>query len=125
MPPPVLEKVLVLPPRATLLASSPWCAHEMYCVGARVLCMQGHPEFDAARLAEIARRRPQNRNRHSPAKPATQKPEVRQRIHCRLPCRQLGCCSSLHKILAQNHVDNRSALPLALAMSDSLQGSSD
>ena len=29
----------------------------MYCVGARVLCMQGHPEFDAARLAEIAQRR--------------------------------------------------------------------
>ena len=38
--------VAELGPEATLLASSPSCAHEMVLTGANMLSLQGHPEFD-------------------------------------------------------------------------------
>lgn len=40
-------QVLQVPEGATLLASSPRCPVEMFAVGSHVLCIQGHPEFDA------------------------------------------------------------------------------
>ncbi|WP_437884620.1 amidotransferase [Pseudomonas sp. LRF_L74] len=39
------DQVTALPENATLLASSPFCAHAAYCIGDQVLCFQGHPEF--------------------------------------------------------------------------------
>ena len=39
------DQVTRLPQNATLLASSPFCAHAAYRIGDQVLCFQGHPEF--------------------------------------------------------------------------------
>jgi GMP synthase (glutamine-hydrolysing) len=44
--------VHVLPPRSMLLASSASAAHELFAVGANVLCMQYHPEFSVAVLED-------------------------------------------------------------------------
>ena len=39
------DQVTRLPENATLLATSPFCAHAAYRIGDQVLCFQGHPEF--------------------------------------------------------------------------------
>ena len=54
------DQVLALPPGATLLARSAHCPVAAYAVGAQVLCVQPHPEFDAdytAALIEARRAR--------------------------------------------------------------------
>ena len=48
------DQVLDLPPSAQLLASSARCPFEMYAIGTNVLCMQGHPEFDARAVSTAA-----------------------------------------------------------------------
>jgi GMP synthase-like glutamine amidotransferase len=39
------DQVTQLPEKATLLASSEFCANAAYCIHDQVLCFQGHPEF--------------------------------------------------------------------------------
>ena len=46
-----------LPPGAVLLASSALTPVEVYTVGERVLCLQGHPEMDNAMVAELIEKR--------------------------------------------------------------------
>jgi len=41
------DQVTELPPQATRLASSDFCANAAYRIGDQVLCFQGHPEFVA------------------------------------------------------------------------------
>jgi len=42
------DHVVALPPAATLLGFSDTCNIEMFCVGARLLCCQAHPDFSQA-----------------------------------------------------------------------------
>ena len=51
------DQVLALPPGATLLASSSHCPVAAYAVGRQVLCVQPHPEFDAAYSAYLLDKR--------------------------------------------------------------------
>lgn len=39
------DQVIELPPGATLLATHPFCPHDMYQIGEHILTFQGHPEF--------------------------------------------------------------------------------
>ena len=50
-------QVLDLPPDSKVLASYDGCPTAMYSVGSNILCLQGHPEFDATLLKEILRDR--------------------------------------------------------------------
>ena len=47
------DQVLDLPDGATLLASAPTCPIAAYTVGDRVICVQGHPEFDPGLVAVL------------------------------------------------------------------------
>lgn len=51
------DQVLALPPGATLLASSAHCPVAAYAIGRQVLCVQAHPEFDAAYTAYLLDKR--------------------------------------------------------------------
>eukprot|EP00455_Lapot_gusevi_P025506 TRINITY_DN2685_c0_g1_i1.p1 TRINITY_DN2685_c0_g1~~TRINITY_DN2685_c0_g1_i1.p1 ORF type:complete len:270 (+),score=16.83 TRINITY_DN2685_c0_g1_i1:49-858(+) len=51
------DQVLRLPSEATLLASSEKCPVEMYSISDRVLCMQGHPEYNPDILRDIIQTR--------------------------------------------------------------------
>lgn len=51
------DVVTRLPPGAVLLASSPRTEVEVFTVGERVLCLQGHPEMDNAMVAELIEKR--------------------------------------------------------------------
>jgi GMP synthase-like glutamine amidotransferase len=53
------DQVLALPTGATLLASSAHCPVAAYAVGRQVLCVQPHPEFDAAYAAYLLGKRRQ------------------------------------------------------------------
>ncbi|MEM8923492.1 MAG: type 1 glutamine amidotransferase [Actinomycetota bacterium] len=47
------DQVLELPDGARLLASAPTCPIAAYSIGERVLCVQGHPEFDPGVVAPL------------------------------------------------------------------------
>lgn len=51
------DQVLALPPGATLLASSAHCPVAAYALGQQVMCVQPHPEFDAAYAAFLLDKR--------------------------------------------------------------------
>ena len=51
------DQVLALPPGATLLASNAHCPVAAYALGQQVLCVQPHPEFDAAYAAFLLDKR--------------------------------------------------------------------
>jgi len=48
------DHVAELPEGATLLANSPSCGVEMYCIGNRALCFQSHPDFNRGLQQELA-----------------------------------------------------------------------
>jgi GMP synthase-like glutamine amidotransferase len=50
------DAVLTLPTGADLLLSSQLCENEMYRIGKKVMCIQGHPELTHALIAEYVRR---------------------------------------------------------------------
>jgi glucosinolate gamma-glutamyl hydrolase len=47
------DQVVLLPPNATLLACSAKTPFEMYSVGEKVFCVQGHPEMPAEMLRDL------------------------------------------------------------------------
>ena len=51
------DQVLALPDGATLLASNAHCPVAAYALGRQVLCVQPHPEFDAAYTAYLLEKR--------------------------------------------------------------------
>jgi GMP synthase-like glutamine amidotransferase len=47
------DQVMILPSRAELLGTSDFCSNNIYCIGNRVLGIQGHPEYTLKRMYKI------------------------------------------------------------------------
>ena len=50
------DQVAALPPGAELLGSSEFCLNALYCIGDRVLGIQGHPEISPGLMIQIIER---------------------------------------------------------------------